>query len=387
MNYPVLRLKEKSLKSLKRRHPWIFSGGLFDFSSDLREGDKVKISDSKGRILGTGHYGERSIAVRILSFSDCEIHEGFYRDKLENAAFTRKLIGLPNRETNAYRLVHGEGDGLPGLIIDVYDRLAVVQTHSQGMSNDYPLIHAALKSSKGIELDQCVHLSAEKGVVEEYQDDVQGEVGFLENGMHFYSNWQTGQKTGFFLDQRDNRALLGSLSKGKNVLNAFSYTGGFSVYALKAGAAEVHSLDSSAPALELGERHVELNSVKPNLHQSIKANALDYFKDADLSQYDIMVIDPPAFAKHRSARHKAIQAYKRLNAAAFKKAKEGGLIMTFSCSQVVTPDLFHHTVASAAMEAGRSMRVLKHLRQPPDHPVSIYHPEGEYLKGLLVKVD
>ena len=385
MDYPIIKLKDKSLKSIRRKHPWVFSGGIYSDMSGLSEGEKVCIADSKNNILGTGHFGQRSIAVRLLSFNQSAIDADFYQKKLQNALETRRFIDLPSEETNAFRLVHGEGDQLPGLVIDVYANCAVVQTHSSGMSQDFSLIEKGLKSLDGIDFDHVIHISAEKNRGQSVLP-VEG-TEFLENGHTFFANWAKGQKTGFFIDQRENRALLGSLAHGKKVLNAFSYTGGFSIYALKAGAESVHSLDSSEMALKLGEEHLQMNSIAGEKHQSIQADALRFFSEAKVDLYDIIVLDPPAFAKHRSARHKAVQAYKRLNAMTMKKAKAGSLLFTFSCSQVVTPELFEHTIAAAAMETGRDVRVLKHLHQPPDHPVSIYHPEGEYLKGFLLRID
>lgn len=387
MNYTVLQLKDKSLKSIHRRHPWVFSGGIFTDTKELRAGDKVQISDRSGRILGTGHFGDRSIAVRLLSFDDSNINAVFYHEKLQNALDVRLSIGLPAVETDAFRLIHGEGDGLPGLIIDIYRKSAVVQTHSAGMSRDIDSIKEAISGITGLQIEETIHISAETKSKGTWDNEKSEGSEFLENGHLFYANWKDGQKTGFFIDQRENRALLGSLSKGKKVLNAFSYTGGFSVYALKAGASLVHSLDSSQGALDLGEKHLKMNGLSDSLHVSIQADALDFFSKGDVEDYDIIVLDPPAFAKHRSARHRAVQAYKRLNAMAMKKAKKGSLLFTFSCSQVVTPELFAHTIAAAAMETGRSMRILRHLHQPPDHPVGIYHPEGEYLKGLLLRID
>jgi 23S rRNA (cytosine1962-C5)-methyltransferase len=255
------------------------------------------------------------------------------------------------------------------------------------MSGDYELIKEAISGLAGIIIDETIHISAETKSQGTWNTDQSEGSEFLENGHRFYANWKEGQKTGFFIDQRENRALLGSLSKGKKVLNAFSYTGGFSVYALKAGAEMVNSLDSSRGALDLGEEHIRMNDLNESSHESIQAEALEFFSKEEVGEYDIIVLDPPAFAKHRSARHRAVQAYKRLNAMAMKKAKKGSLIFTFSCSQVVTPDLFAHTIAAAAMETGRNMRILRHLHQPPDHPVGIYHPEGEYLKGLLLRID
>lgn len=387
MDYTILQIKDKSLKSIHRRHPWVFSGGIFTDTTKLREGEKVQIADRSGKVLGTGHFGARSIAVRLLSFSDIAIDTAFYRDKLQNALDMRRSIGLPSNETDAFRLVHGEGDGLPGLIIDVYRKSAVVQTHSGGMSQDFDLIKKAILKLAHLQIDEVIHVSAETKSQGIWDTENSAGSEFLENGHVFYANWKDGQKTGFFIDQRENRALLGSLSKGKKVLNAFSYTGGFSVYALKAGAEMVHSLDSSRGALDLGEEHLKMNNLTDLNHESIQADALDFFSKEAVGDYDIIVLDPPAFAKHRSARHRAVQAYKRLNAMAMKKAKKGSLLFTFSCSQVVTPELFAHTIAAAAMETGRSMRILRHLHQPPDHPVGIYHPEGEYLKGLLLRID
>lgn len=387
MNYPILQLKDKSLNSIRRRHPWVFSGGIATDTRTLTEGEKVRVADRTGRILGTGHFGKRSIAVRLLSFSDEEINATLYHKRLQNALDTRLSIGLPSASTNAFRLVHGEGDGLPGLIVDVYRKSAVIQTHNGGMVNDLEMIKEAIRKLDGLKIDETIHISSETKSGEAWNDDQSEGSEFLENGHLFYANWKEGQKTGFFIDQRENRALLGTLSTGKKVLNAFSYTGGFSVYALKAGAEMVHSLDSSRRALDLGEEHLKMNGLNEANHESIQAEALEFFSKGDVGEYDITVLDPPAFAKHRSARHRAVQAYKRLNAMAMKKAKKGSLLLTFSCSQVVSPDLFAHTIAAAAMETERNVRILRHLHQPSDHPVSIYHPEGEYLKGLLLRID
>jgi 23S rRNA (cytosine1962-C5)-methyltransferase len=387
MSYPLLTIKDKSLKSIQRKHPWVFSGGVESDLSAYTDGDKVLVANRKGKVLGTGHFGDRSIAVRLLSFGDALIDAEFYAQKLQNALESRLQMNLPSEKTNGFRLVHGEGDQLPGLIIDIYATAAVVQTHSSGMARDFEIIKEALLGLSGVELETVVHISAENNQKETSADSIGGGIDFLENGHRFHSNWATGQKTGFFIDQRENRAFLGSISKGKKVLNAFSYTGGFSVYALMAGASEVHSLDSSAKALELGEKHVAMNGLSEDRHKSIQADALKHIATEEMSEYDIVVLDPPAFAKHRSARHRAVQAYKRLNAKAMSKMKSGSILMTFSCSQVVTPDLFENTIAAAAMETRRSVRILKHLHQPADHPTSIYHPEGEYLKGLALRID
>ncbi len=390
MNYNRLKLKSGKQESINRRHPWIFSGALQPDHAPLKEGQKVFVADPKGIVVATGHYGGGSIAVRVLSFDESVIDQSFYEKAIGNALHLRACLNLyGSTVTNAYRLIHGEGDGLPGLVIDIYSKVAVVQTHSAGMAADAPLIEAALRSCYEGYLEHVILKSAEgKGqlVLGEGQP---AETTILENELLFKANWATGQKTGFFLDQRENRALISHYAKDRRVLNAFCYSGGFSVYAMKAGAAHVHSLDSSEKALDLLEVHLQLNALTTAPHESIKADALTYLAsdEAKHAAYDLIVLDPPAFAKHRSARHAAVQAYKRINARAMQIIEPGGIIFTFSCSQVVTPDLFNHTIAAAAIESGRNVRILHHLHQPADHPVSIYHPEGEYLKGLVLAID
>jgi 23S rRNA (cytosine1962-C5)-methyltransferase len=386
MNYPTLQVKDKSLKSLERKHPWVFSGGLNIPSQPIEDGSPVFLTKGK-KVLATGHYANGSIAVRILDFSEKIIDKHFYEDKIGKAIKLRSNLDLPSDKTNAFRLIHGEGDGLPGLIVDIYGEYAVIQMHSSGMHRDLPLIRKALEKHEIAKF--FIPLSAEKGAQIEIPEHLADETEILEHGLKFKVNWATGQKTGFFLDQRENRRLLGEFSKGKKVLNAFSYTGGFSIYALANGAREVHSLDSSKKATAGCEAHVALNGFDPSRHRAITEDALRYLSAEQMRKeaYDLIVLDPPAFAKHRSARHKAVQAYKRINALAMKTIAPGGILFTFSCSQVVTPDLFNHTIASAAMETGRNIRILQHLHQPPDHPVSIFHPEGEYLKGLLLQVE
>lgn len=391
MNYPTIKLKPKRHVSILRRHPWIFSGGLAGDLGKFSDGEIVQVLGTNGSIMATGHFSSGSIAVRILSFADETIDASFYAKRLLNAKTLREKIDIAGTShTTGYRLIHAEGDQLPGLVIDIYGNVAVVQAHSKGMETDFPLIKEGLESVYGNDLGQIVLKSAERNADNSTgkPDDNQA-VEILENGNAFSVNFVTGQKTGFFLDQRDNRALIAKYAEGKKVLNAFSYSGGFSIYALKAGAKEVHSLDSSAKAIALVDENIKINGLEDKKHTSITAEAIGYLnsEEAQKAAYDIIVLDPPAFAKHRSARHRAVQAYKRLNANAFKLLKPGGMLFTFSCSQVVTPDLFHNTIAAAAIEAGRHIRVIHHLHQPADHPVSIFHPEGEYLKGLVLTID
>jgi 23S rRNA (cytosine1962-C5)-methyltransferase len=391
MAYPILRLKPNKEISITRRHPWVFSGALAQSKEVLKEGDKVQLADFEGNIMATGHFGAGSIAMRILDFAETQIDPSLYKRKFENARQLRAQLGLPRTGTTGYRLVHGEGDGLPGLVIDIYDKVAVLQSHSGGMQRDEKHIRAALKACFGDELEHIVSKSAaSKGQDSpELPEGAPSSTIFTENGYRFTANWVSGQKTGFFLDQRDNRQLISQYAKGKKVLNAFCYTGGFSVYALGAGATEVHSLDSSNRALALVDSNLALNQMQGLNHRNIAADAIKYLggEQAAAEAYDVIVLDPPAFAKHRSARHAAVQAYKRLNARAFEIASKGSIVFTFSCSQVVSTELFNHTIAAAAMESGRSIRILQQLHQPADHPVSIYHPEGEYLKGLVLAVD
>lgn len=390
MSYPVLQLKPKKEISITRRHPWVFSGALTGKTDSLKEGEKVQLADTSGTILATGHFGGGSIAMRILEFAKTQIDVAFYTRKLGEALALRKSMGLPDDETDGYRLVHGEGDGLPGLIIDVYAGIAVVQSHSRGIEDDFPLIEDSLQAVFGKDLNHVVGKSANaKGqTAVELPDGAPGHTEFKEYGHTFTADWARGQKTGFFLDQRENRKLVSRYSKGRKVLNAFCYTGGFSIYALHAKAVEVHSIDSSKKAMDQTEAHISANGFEGPRHRSITADAMKYLAGTEAAEeaYDLIILDPPAFAKHRSARHAAVQAYKRLNAKAFEIAAPGSIVFTFSCSQVVSPELFNHTIAAAAMESGRNIRILHHLHQPADHPVSIFHPEGEYLKGLVLFV-
>lgn len=390
MEYPKLSLRKGKGQSILRRHPWLFSGAISTETKSLNNGDKVFIVNENKEIVATGHFSDGSIAVRILSFDKSTINQDFYNRRIQTAYDLRQKSGLTDSsETNAYRLIHAEGDQLPGLVIDIYKNVAVVQTHSAGMTKDFEIIENALRKIYGKKLSHIIHKQA-------HGDDTGGEsansenptVDILEHGNSFRVNYETGQKTGFFLDQRENRDLISRYSQNKKILNAFSYSGGFSIYALKAGAKEVHSLDSSARAMALVEENIALNKLEESNHKSIKADAVTYLNspEAAAENYEIIILDPPAFAKHRSARHKAVQAYKRLNACALKLMTPGGILITFSCSQVVTPDLFYNTIAAAAMDAGRHVQILHHLHQPEDHPISIFHPEGEYLKGLVLAV-
>ncbi|MDG1260386.1 MAG: class I SAM-dependent rRNA methyltransferase [Flavobacteriales bacterium] len=389
-------IKAKKSHSIKRFHPWVFSGAIAYLEGDPVAGEMIRIAETGGITLGHGLFTPgASIAVRLTHFGEEAPTERWWHERLQNAFDVRLQLNLAgNDSTNCYRLIHGEGDGFPGLIIDHYDGALVIQVHTEGMLHYLDGIAESLKEIYG---DNCTSiynksedtlprsssLKTTNGFL--FGDETDGKIA-LENGLKFNIDWVNGQKTGFFIDQRENRALLGSLSKGKKVLNTFSYTGGFSVYSLAADATLVHSLDSSGPALELANQNVALNGFEGDKHAVIQADAVQYLKDIE-EDYDIIILDPPAFAKHLKARHKAVQGYKRINALAMKQIKPGGLLFTFSCSQAVDKQLFNHTVISAAMEAGRKVRILHQLHQPADHPVNAFHPEGEYLKGLVVRVD
>lgn len=391
--YPVLRLKPGKEKSLERRHPWVFSGALTEEIRKTEEGTIVEINDINGRYLGTGYVQHGSIAVRIISFEKRDIDTAFWKDTIGKAYQLRQQLGFTDsKTTNCYRLMHGEGDGVPGLIIDYYAGTAVIQCHTSGIYAQLNLIAEALQSVLGTHIKAIYDKSKETlhGAVKEAQngliwgDAADGQV--MENGFQFHVDWVSGQKTGFFLDQRDNRALLGHYSKGKTVLNTFAYTGGFSVYALANGALKVDSVDVSKNAIETLNKNMQLNSAGAQNFESFAEDTFQFFKRNN-EQYDIVVLDPPAFAKNISARHNAIMGYKRLNMEGMKKISPGGLLFTFSCSQVVDAETFQQTVYSAALESGRDVKILHRLTQPADHPVSIYHPEGEYLKGLVLYVD
>ena len=387
----TLHIHKHKVDSILRRHPWIFSGAIQSNTDDLKDGETVTVEDHKGNFLARGHFQHATIAVRVLSFEDTEIDESFFVKAIENAVQLRKNLNLLTETNTICRLVHGEGDSLPGLIVDFYQGVAVVQCHSIGMFTSIPAIVEGLKKAFGAGLTAIYSKSSDTlpnraDVVDEY---VYGTCETphlaLEHGVKLHIDWVTGQKTGFFIDQRENRNLLGKYSHGKKVLNTFCYSGGFSLLAIKNGATLVHSLDSSKKAIQLTEENVTLNDFQEK-HESIVADAMEYMKDLP-EDYDIIVLDPPAFAKHREKRHKAIQGYKRLNAHAIRQIKPGGLIFTFSCSQVVDKSMFTNTIIAAAIEAGRNVRIIEQLHQPADHPINAFHPEGEYLKGLVIQVD
>ena len=380
--------------SIERFHPWIFSGAISKMEGSVTDGCWVELCDFKNRLLGFGHYQNGSIAVRVLQFGQQPLSEDFWAKRFQDALRLRNSSDLPSKSTTCFRLIHAEGDGLPGLIIDFYEGIAVVQAHSVGMHEDRKRIAAALKEVLGDDLKSVFYKSQSTlpGKMRDKNDDEylegMGAVPHvvLENNHKFLVDWKEGQKTGFFLDQRENRKLLGSFSKNKKVLNTFCYTGGFSVYALAAGAEVVHSVDSSEKAIELTRKNLELNGFNANIHKCFAEDTFEFLKDKQ-DQYDLIILDPPAFAKHRDARHQAVKGYQRLNAEAMRSIKSGGIIFTFSCSQVVDRKLFYDTIVSAAIQAGRQIKVLHHLSQPADHPVSIFHPEGEYLKGLVLYVN
>ncbi|NNM94038.1 MAG: class I SAM-dependent rRNA methyltransferase [Bacteroidia bacterium] len=381
-------------QSLRRFHPWVFSGAIRKINGEAQEGDLVEVYSDRNEYLGTGHYQDGSIAVRIISFSRFEPGAAFWRSKIKNAYDYRASLGLTaNPQTNVYRLVYAEGDGLPGLIVDYYNSTAVVQAHSLGMHRHRQEIAEALKEVYGEQLKAVYDKSKEslagryaEGLSNGYLYGSGGNSQVSENGNLFSIDWEEGQKTGFFIDQRENRKLVSSFAAGRKVLDCFCYAGGFSVYAMKGGAAEVHSVDSSNTAIKLTDRNIALNFGEDANQTSHPADVFDYLKGKD-GEYDMIIVDPPAFAKRRDARHHAVMGYKRLNALAIKSVKAGGIIFTFSCSQVVDRNLFNGAVTAAAIEAGRNVRIMQYLSQPPDHPVSIFHPEGEYLKGLMLYVD
>ena len=384
---------------MRRFHPWVFSGAIAEIQGSPAEGDLVAVHASDGSFLAYGHYQIGSIAVRVLSFDASALNADYWEVRLEQALQIRKACGLHgSADTNCYRLVHGEGDNLPGLIIDYYDGVCVLQAHSVGMFRAKKQISDALQKVYGPSLKAVYDKSSGTapfkaglelidGYMYKREDFSDDEQVVLENGHKFMVNWTEGQKTGFFLDQRENRALVGSLSSGRNVLNLFCYTGGFSIYALASGAAHVTSVDSSKKAMMMVDRNVALNGFDESKHTSLCCDAIDYLRDVPEGKYDLMIVDPPAFAKHRGSLKNALRAYQRLNYAAISKVAPGGFVFTYSCSQVVDKEAFALAVFSAAAQAGRSVRILDRLNQPADHSVNIYHPEGEYLKGLLLYVE
>lgn len=392
-------LKRGREESLLRFHPWVFSGAIAEIQGNPAEGELVAVHASDGSFLAMGHYQIGSIAVRILSFDDGAQRPDYYEQMLSKALRMRVSAGLHgNPDTTCYRLVHGEGDNLPGLIIDYYDGVCVMQAHSVGMFRAKKQISDALQKIYGEELKAVYDKSSGTapykaglelidGYMYRRPDFNQDEQVVLENGHKFNVNWNEGQKTGFFLDQRENRALVGKLAKGRNVLNLFCYTGGFSIYALANGALHVDSVDSSKKAMMMVDRNVALNGFDENTHTSLCCDAIDYLREVPEGKYDLMIVDPPAFAKHRGSLKNALRAYQRLNAAAISKVASGGFVFTYSCSQVVDKEAFALAVFSAAAQCGRRVRILDRLNQPCDHSVNIYHPEGEYLKGLLLYVE
>ena len=389
-------LKPKKEESLLRFHPWVFSGAIHSIQGKPAEGDLVEVFDCRDNFLATGHYQIGSIAVRIVSFRQQEITASFWEKRIARAYEMRCALGLVTAENNTYRLVHGEGDSLPGLIVDIYDDTAVMQAHSIGMHETrHELAKAIVKMVPEV---KNVYYKSETTLP--FKAPVDPEDGYLigsdtkkytalENGLQFNVDWLRGQKTGFFIDQRENRALLERYSKGKSVLNMFCYTGGFSVYAMRGGANLVHSVDSSAKAMEITDKNIALNFGNDSRHTSYAEDAFKFLNGIQDSgvKYDLIVLDPPAFAKHREALRNALKGYKRLNAKAFEQIKPGGVLFTFSCSQVVSREQFRLAVFSAAAESGRNVRILHQVTQPADHPVNIYHPEGEYLKGLVLWVE
>ena len=392
--YRKVYLKKGKEESLKRFHPWIFSGAIQSTEGELEEGEVVRVITAGGEFIAVGHYQIGSIAVRVLSFSDVTIDDEFWSSRLRSAFRMRQSIGIvDNPHNNTYRLVHGEGDNIPGLVIDVYGDTAVMQAHSVGIHQQRLAIARCLVEVAG-DLVKNVYYKSETTLP--YKADLGQEDGFIvggsddnvamENGLKFHVDWLKGQKTGFFVDQRENRSLLERFSHGKKVLNMFCYTGGFSFYAMRGGAELVHSVDSSAKAIELTTRNVEMNFPGDTRHEAFCEDAFKYL-DRMGDRYDLIILDPPAFAKHRGALHNALKGYTRLNQKAFEKIQPGGILFTFSCSQVVTKDNFRNAVFTAAALAGRKVRILHQLHQPADHPVNIFHPEGEYLKGLVVYVE
>lgn len=402
MAYKQIKLKKRKEESLLRYHPWVFSGAIEGIDNGIEEGDVVKVFSHEGEYLAIGHYQVGSIAVRVLSFEDIDINEKFYEERIQAAWDVRKSLKLLNAvaenhdslPNNMFRLIHGEGDNLPGLVVDCYGKTAVVQAHSVGMHMARKVIASALIKVMG---EQIRHVYYKSETTLPYKAELGQENGFLfggstenigiENGLKFQVDWLKGQKTGFFIDQRDNRSLLESYSLGRKVLNMFCYTGGFSVYAMRGGAEEVSSVDSSAKAIELTKQNVLLNF--PNDDNRHKAYCEDAFKflDSNTQKYDLIILDPPAFAKHRSAIKNALKGYIRLNNKGIRCIKPGGILFTFSCSQAVSKDQFRQAVFTAAAQTERKVRILHQLHQPADHPINMYHPEGEYLKGLVLYVE
>lgn len=390
----IIRLRPGKEESLLRRHPWVFSGAIASLPSDLEEGDTVAVYDSRGNVLGAGHFQIGSIAVRILEFGTDTLDDDIYFRRLSSAWSLREALGLIRADNNCFRLVHGEGDFLPGLVVDIYGDTAVMQAHSPGMHFARRAIADALTRLPDARI-RNVYYKSETTLPFKARLDPQNEylVGSfdgavaIENGLQFNIDWLKGQKTGFFVDQRENRRLLESFSAGRRVLNMFCYTGGFSVYAMRGGALQVDSVDSSAKAVALTDANISLNFPDDGRHRTFAEDAFKFLADMPADLYDLIILDPPAFAKHRSAIKNGLIGYRKLNAKAFEKIKSGGILFTFSCSQVVTREMFRLAVFTAAARSGRKVRILHQLTQPADHPIDISHPEGEYLKGLVLYVE
>lgn len=393
MPYKTIVLKRGKAESLRRFHPWVFSGAIQTLPDDLREGEIVRVEDASSQFLAVGHYQIGSIAIRILSFEDVVVDEAFWDERLSEALMLRRALNLLRADNNIFRLVHGEGDRLPGLIVDIYGETAVMQAHSVGMHYARHQIAQSLQRILGKSVMQVYYKSETtlpyKANLEELDGPLLGNASnnnvAVENDLRFHIDWLRGQKTGFFIDQRENRLLLQHYSNKRHVLNMFCYTGGFSVYALRGGAQEVVSVDSSAKAIDLTNANVALNYPNCNHHKAYAEDAFKFLEKAD-DAYDLIVLDPPAFAKHKEAVRNALKGYTRLNLQAMRKIKRGGILFTFSCSQAISKDQFRLAVFTAAAQSGRYVRILHQLHQPADHPVNIYHPEGEYLKGLVLEI-
>ncbi len=387
----TVRIFNTKTQSIQRKHPWIFSGAIKSTAKGIEEGDIVSVENEDGEFLAKGFYNDGSISVRILTFENAAIDNAFFRNRISNAVDLREQLHLFRTDNNICRLVHGEGDQLPGLIVDYYAGVAVIQCHTFGM---YRLLDKIVDALKFVLKDRLIAIYSKSSDTLPIQFEPKDQYLFgevvvphiaLENGISYAIDWINGQKTGFFIDQRDNRKLLGEFARNKKVLNTFCYSGGFSLAALQNEATLVHSLDSSKKAIALTDQNITLNKFE-KVHKSIVADAMQFIKDLP-EDYDVVVLDPPAFAKSRTKRHQAVQGYKRLNAATIKQLKPGSILFTFSCSQVVDKQLFTNTIIAAAFEAGRNVRILAQLHQPGDHPINASHPEGEYLKGLVLRID
>ena len=393
MPYKTIVLKRGKAESLRRFHPWVFSGAIQTLPDDLREGEIVRVEDVSSQFLAVGHYQIGSIAIRILSFEDVVVDDAFWDERISEALMLRRALNLLRGDNNIFRLVHGEGDRLPGLIVDIYGETAVMQAHSVGMHYARHQIAQSLQRILGKSVTQVYYKSETtlpyKANLEELDGPLLGNASnnnvAVENDLRFHIDWLRGQKTGFFIDQRENRLLLQHYSNKRHVLNMFCYTGGFSVYALRGGAQEVVSVDSSAKAIDLTNANVALNYPNCDHHKAYAEDAFKFLGKAD-DAYDLIVLDPPAFAKHKEAVRNALKGYTRLNLQAMRKIKRGGILFTFSCSQAISKDQFRLAVFTAAAQSGRYVRILHQLHQPADHPVNIYHPEGEYLKGLVLEI-